>query len=478
MKWRLARRFLFSTVLIVIIVLFVNTILLIGYLMWQTLSDREGVKTEGIETTAAAFYKNIIEENNKPIVTAEGKKILKANKAWIQILDGNGRQVNAYFTPSNLMTSYTPVEIVQMYKRQEVDKNTTVFIGEAGKFSYFFGVEDPGLNRIVYSLNFSSIFQLGTKILILFLLVDILIAIIIGFIFGKHLTKPMYHLITAINNLKNKKYQTISSEKGIYREVFENMNDLSENLKSIEVERKKLDKMRNQWISNISHDMKTPLSSIQGYAELIKDSAPTITQHELQQYSQIIENKSKYMNDLLNDLNLTTKLRSGTRVLDKKSLNATQFLKEIIIEILNDPQYENRQIDFEVENELLTLNIDTKLLKRALNNFIYNALVHNNEDVQIIVSIEQGYPQGIDFVVPEKLSTNPVVIRISDNGKGIPQNEQKDIFKRYYRGTNTSNTAGTGLGMAIAHDIIMAHDGFLHLISDENIGTTIYIFLP
>ncbi|MBQ0140737.1 MAG: HAMP domain-containing histidine kinase [Kurthia sp.] len=478
MKWRLARRFLFSTVLIVIIVLFVNTILLVGYLMWQTLSDREGVKTEGIETTAAAFYKNITVEDNKPVVTKEGQNILKTHHAWVQILDANGRQVNSYFAPSTLMTSYTPVEIVQMYKRQEVNGDTTVFIGEAGKFSYFFGVEDPGLTRIVYSMNFSSIFQLGTKILILFLIVDILIAILIGFIFGKHLTKPMYHLISGINNLKNKKYQILPSKKGIYREVFENMNDLSDALKSVESERQKLDKMRNQWISNISHDMKTPLSSIQGYAELIKDSSTTITQVELQQYSQIIENKSKYMNDLLNDLNLTTKLRSGTRPLDKKNLDATNFLKEIIIEILNDPQYENRQIDFEVENEPLHLEADAKLLKRALNNFIYNALVHNEEDVHIIVSIAKGYPQGIDFFVPEKLSTNPTIIRISDNGRGIPLNEQKNIFERYYRGTNTSDTAGTGLGMAISHDVIVAHDGFLHLVSDENIGTTIYIFLP
>lgn len=474
MKWRLARQFLFSTVLIVIIVLFVNLLLLLGFLILQSY---KGLQTEGIETTAVSFYKNIVIEDNLPIVTAEGEKILKSHNAWVQILDKNGHQVNTYFTPDNLEENYTPVEIVQMYKRKEVDSKTTVFIGEAGNFSYFFGVEDPGLTRVVYSTNFSSIFKIGTKILSLFLLVDIIIAVIIGFLFGKRLTKPMYHLMTSIKNLKSKNYEQLPIKKGVYREVFDNMNDLSETLKSVELERNRLDAMRNQWISNVSHDMKTPLSSIQGYAELIKDSADTINRSELVQYSQIIENKSKYMNDLLNDLNLTTKLRSGMRVLNKQSVDATKFIRETIIEILNDPQYEARQIDFEVEQENLTLEIDSTLFRRALNNFIYNALVHNTEDVQVTITLTNSYPQSINLDIQEKLSTNPIIIKISDNGRGIPRDEQSTIFERYFRGTNTSNMTGTGLGMAIAHDIIVAHDGFIHLVSAEHKGTTIYIIL-
>lgn len=477
MKWRLARRFLLSTVLIVIIVLFVNTLLLFGFFMRQTYSNEAGMKKENIETTAAAFSKYIIVDNNKPTITIAGEKILKSNNAWLQILDAHGQQVNTYFAPKKLATSYTPVEIVQMYKRKEVDNKTTVFIGEAGKFSYFFGVEDPGLNRIVYSMNFSSMFQLGTKILILFLIIDIIIAIIIGFLFGKRLTKPMYHLMTGIHHLKNKNYQTLPTKKGVYREVFNNMNDLSEALKSVDIERNRLDRVRNQWISNVSHDMKTPLASIQGYAELIKESSNDISSAELQQYSQIIENKSKYMNDLLNDLNLTTKLRSGMRVLHKQPLNATKFIRETIIGILNDPQYEHRRIDFNVEHDDIILKIDAALFKRALNNFIYNALVHNSEDVHIMISVLTSYPQDFNIELREKLSTNSTIIKIADNGDGIPLDEQASIFERYFRGTNTTNKTGTGLGMAIAHDIIVAHGGFLHLISTEHQGTTIYIVL-
>lgn len=97
---------------------------------------------------------------------------------------------------------------------------------------------------------------------------------------------------------------------GVYEDVFRNMNELSLKLDQYEKERNQLDQMREEWISNVSHDMKTPLASIHGYAELMQDSAKDLTEEELYEYTSIINRQSKYMSDLLDDLNLTMRLRN------------------------------------------------------------------------------------------------------------------------------------------------------------------------
>lgn len=95
---------------------------------------------------------------------------------------------------------------------------------------------------------------------------------------------------------------------------------------------------------------------------------------------------------------------------------------------------------------------------------IYNALVHNDENVVVKIRVDTG---------PESHTR----ISISDNGHGIPAKDLEQIFERYYRGTNTTSKHGTGLGMAIARDIIWAHEGKLDMTSIENTGTTITILL-
>ncbi|MNO54597.1 Alkaline phosphatase synthesis sensor protein PhoR [compost metagenome] len=221
--------------------------------------------------------------------------------------------------------------------------------------------------------------------------------------------------------------------------------------------------MREEWISNVSHDMKTPLASIQGYAEFINDSATDLTAQELQDYTSIIKSKSMYMKDLLDDLNLTMRLRNHQLTLQFEEVNLVQFLREMTIELLNDPTFGERQIEFEANVVKAMHEVDKKLLKRAILNFIYNALVHNDENVVVKIQVETT-----------QLHTR---ISISDNGHGIPAKDLEQVFERYYRGTNTTSAHGTGLGMAIARDIILAHEGELDLKSDENIGTTITILL-
>lgn len=132
------------------------------------------------------------------------------------------------------------------------------------------------------------------------------------------------------------------------------------------------------------------------------------------------------------------------------------FVREVVIDLLNDPRFSTKHIQYD-STTTLYWSIDQHLMKRALLNFIYNALLHNEDDIEVDVHV----------------TDNGIII--TDNGKGIPKEEQEQIFERYYRGTNTSNIHGTGLGMAISREIIEAHGGTVQLTSEKNRGTTIEI---
>ncbi|SIR94233.1 Signal transduction histidine kinase [Peribacillus simplex] len=466
MKWKLTRRFLGSVVTIVVIVGVVNTILLLSLLFYRAMHnfEAEEVSAENFSRTFSQYVELI---DNKPIVNEEGLEKLRNNNAWIQFLNDEGEQVAAFYTPQKLQTVYSPVEIVQMYKYKEIDAETTVFVGEAHNFSYFVGVKEQKIGRYVITYDYEKVFKNFNILLVIFLIVDILIALVIGFLFGKKLTSPLNILIEGIQQLRERRFKKMSIPKGVYEDVFRNMNELSVKLDQYEKERDQLDQMREEWISNISHDMKTPLASIHGYTELMKDNATELTPQELYEFTSVINRQSVYMKDLLDDLNLTMRLRNQRLPLQFEDIDIVGFIREMTIELLNDSQFGDQQVEFVANVDKATHKVDKKLLKRAIFNLIYNALVHNEENVVVKIQIDDLGPQS-------ELHTQ---ITIADNGRGIPAKDLEQVFERYYRGTNTASTHGTGLGMAIARDIILAHQGKLDLTSIENKGTTITILL-
>lgn len=462
MKWKLTRRFLGSVVTIVVIVGIVNTILLLCLLFVHFDTEEESA-----ENFSRSFSQYVELIDDKPMVNEEGLEKLRNTNAWIQFLNDKGEQVAAYYTPQKLQTVYSPVEIVQMYKYKEIDAETTVFAGEAHDFSYFVGVKDRGIGRYVLSYNYVHILKYFNIILLLFLTVDIIIALVIGLLFGKRLTTPLNTLIEGIQQLRERRFKKMSIPKGVYEDVFHNMNELSVKLDQYEKERDQLDQMREEWISNVSHDMKTPLASIHGYTELMKDNATELTPQELYEFTSIINRQSVYMKNLLDDLNLTMRLRNQRLPLQFEDVDIVGFIREMTIELLNDSQFGDRQVEFEANVDKAIHKVDKNLLKRAIFNFIYNALVHNDENVVVKIQIDDIHLQ----------SEHHTQITIADNGHGIPSKDLDQVFERYYRGTNTASTHGTGLGMAIARDIILAHKGKLDLTSIENKGTTITIIL-
>ncbi|WP_107838466.1 sensor histidine kinase [Metasolibacillus meyeri] len=457
MRWKLTGRFLMAIICTVFCVILVNGIISIVLYVYHISNEDRPTSATDFTRSLARYIAKIDEE---PQISDEGIAALQERNAWLQFLDDNGNVIGHALAPAAAPQHYTPIELIQAYKYR--DKNqTTTLVAEHNGVTYLVGIQDASLSKIIITSNTSSITQFIAQFALIIIIVDIVIAIIIGFIFSSFLAKPIYRMIERIRMLKNRNFAVDSKRsKGLYRSIFHNLDDVAESLKLQEEERHKLEQMRNEWISNVSHDMKTPLAAIQGYAELLQGDVSTQEQSD---YAEIIEKKSVYMRELLDDFTLTMRLRQQEMPLQLVDTNIVSFVRELVIDVLNDTTFSGSEITFNSQFDKLTKSIDTHLMKRALLNFIYNALVHNEGNVTLDISIEE--------------MNEVTVITISDNGKGIAEADLPQVFERYYRGTNTRNIKGTGLGMAIARDVIQAHGGEVELVSEIGVGTTIIVRL-
>ncbi|WP_405097299.1 sensor histidine kinase [Oceanobacillus sp. FSL H7-0719] len=455
MKWNLTARYLLSILSIVFIVIIVNTIILFGLLIYQSIQNTDDTENSSGENFTRSFSQYLALEDNQLYVTEEGETALDGFGAWLQILDDNGNEISSYQTPDHVATNYTPIELIHKYKYMD-DELHTYFIGEYEGYSYLIGVPDSDEKREVFMLNPDTLITYASRFFGVIIIVDLIIAAVIGFLFSTILVNPVNRMIERINELKERQFHTEKPKRpGIYNRVFANLNNVSATLQEHEKERMKLEKMRNDWISNVSHDIKTPLASIRGYAELLRSE--DVSSNERLEYAEVIERQSLYMKELVDDFNLTMRLRNQEMPLQRQDTNMEDFVREIVIDLLNDPQIGSSQIHFHSENSKQSWKIDQHLMKRALLNFMYNAFIHSDENVEVFVDVRED------------------AITIHDNGKGISPEDGSQVFDRYYRGTNTGQRRGTGLGMAIARDIIVAHGGEVKLASQVGKGTTVKI---
>ncbi|UZQ49477.1 sensor histidine kinase [Clostridium kluyveri] len=461
-NWSLTTKFLVTLVFIIMIEFIVVMFVWRSAIIY-TKSNLPGFNPEKFTWT---FSKYIDVEDNKPVLNDEGKNELVKNKAWIQIIDESFKEMYSFRKPQEVPKVYTPVKMAHIYKYDIA--NYSIFISEKEydneSFAYIIGFPTWRIAKHTVIFNPTALRNFFGGGFIVLLAVNVTIAVIASyFIFGKRMGRPLETIINSINELSRGHYETNHLEQGVYKNVFANLNNLGKTLKENKNKREEMEKVRENWISSISHDVKTPLSSIKGYAEIMKDSDYTFSQDEILDYSKIIYDKSSYIQGLVEDLNFTYKLKNRTIPLKKENVNVVALIQNIIVEILNHPLYSNRNINLYFERENINILTDKNLFRRAISNLIFNAIIHNPQEVRVDVSVYEK---------------DRVHILIKDNGRGISQNDLKYIFERYYRGTNTNvSVEGSGLGMAISKQIIDVQGGSINVESTLGKGTNIDIVL-
>ncbi|GAA0181960.1 HAMP domain-containing sensor histidine kinase [Clostridium sediminicola] len=470
MKWKLTLRFVSTVISVVIIVVLINIVAITTVFIGQNVYNRNNklLAEFGPEEYVREFNNNVFISEGNVYVSDEGKKSLDNTETWIQILNENGIEVYNYKKPENLPLKYTPFQVVHGYKyRGGIGSASTIFIGEKTvgdkQYSYIIGFPMNKVEKKVFIYNINEIGHFLKNITMIVLLIDSIIALFFGYLFSRRLTNPLGNIINGVEKLGEGDYDVYYFPKGVYSDVYHNLNNLSDTLKSNKRERMKIDKMREEWIANISHDIKTPLASIKGYAEILSDDEYEFSKEEVKSYTEIIHKKSNYIKELVDDLNLTTKLKNKNSIMDKKEVNLVTLVRESVIDILNESKYNDSDIDFISQENIILREVDGILIKRVINNLLYNALIHNDSAVKIEI---------------EMIKDERVHIFVKDNGKGIRSDELKYIFDRYYRGTNTGERhKGSGLGMAIAKEIVVAHGGDIQIKSTLGEGTEIEVVL-
>lgn len=463
-KWKLNPLFRIFTLFLVLVVLFIGAGIGLFYILFS-IPEPEGLS---LATWPNRFTDNfsIWMKNDKGTLQIEdiGLERLDEYDLWLQVIDETGQEVFSHNKPENFLAKYTASELMA-FSTSDYEDGNTVFVSsfeedgqtwnyligfpyDVGKYMLYYNGEVVGRLKPVFTLSLFGVIFAGSALFL---------------IYGIWLTRQTGKIAKGIGNISRRVYKTIP-EKGTFGSVYMALNKMNEEIRHSDQIKEETDRVRREWITNITHDLKTPLSPVKGYAELLADGTDVDTK-TAQEYGAIILKNVDYAEKLMNDLKLTYQLESGAFPFHPQQVRLVRYLKELVIDIANDPAFSNRDIEFACDLPEFTVSFDPDLFHRAISNLVINALVHNPPTTKVIVS-----------VLKEKEN---IYISVRDNGIGISEAEQAELFTRYYRGTNTKEkTEGSGLGLAIANQIIVLHGGEIAVKSKIGEGTEFSIRLP
>ncbi len=309
------------------------------------------------------------------------------------------------------------------------------------------------------------------------LLIDMMVAILLILIFtGVMLTRwihkgvfdPINELNTAMQEIKegNLEYALETDAKGEIGDLYRNYEDMRLQLKESTEENRENEKQNKEFISNISHDLKTPITAIKGYVEGIMDGV-TNTPEKMDKYIKTIYNKANDMERLINELTFYSGIDNNRIPYDYHRINVAEYFGDCVEEVGLDLESKNIQLNYSNLTPPDTLVIaDPEQMKKVINNIISNSVKYMDKSHGVI-----------DIRILDE--TDSIRIEIEDNGKGIAQKDLPRIFERFYRTDTSRNSAqgGSGIGLSIVKKIIEDHGGYIWATSREGEGTCMHFVL-
>lgn len=242
------------------------------------------------------------------------------------------------------------------------------------------------------------------------------------------------------------------------------LSELAETLEYTKDELSKTENLRRELLANVSHDLKTPLTMIKAYAEMVRDVTYKDDTKRTKDLNIIIEETDR-LNVLVNDILELSKIQSGTQKLTIEQFDLEKFVKNIIKRY--DIMSENKKYKFKVSiNKNIIVSADPKRIEQVMYNLINNAINYTGDDKKII----------INALVLE----NTVRIEVKDTGKGIDKEELENIWDKYYKidKTHSREQVGSGVGLSIVKNILINHNCNYGVESIKGNGTTFYFELP
>lgn len=390
---------------------------------------------------------------------------LKEQNAWAILINNDTRQVvwQTDNLPNNVPMQYTLSDIAEL-TRGYVDGYPT-FTGKAENGLMVLGYPKDRFwkhTRASWDYNFIANLPKNT---IIILVINTVLIFLIYVAANSKLLRSIRPITNGIQDLSSGSPVCIK-ENGVLFELAEKINKTSEILQKQAEQLRKKETARANWIAGVSHDVRTPLSMIMGYAGQLENSK-NLSEVERKKAAVIVK-QSNRMKDLINDLNLASKLEYDMQPLTMKQENAISIIRQVIVDFMNMNIDDKFPIEWKTADILSAcyINADKDLLKRAISNLIQNSINHNENGCVIYASVDDD--------------NNACKICIEDSGIGA-SDEQIDRLNNtpHYMVCDTNTTEQRhGLGLLIVKQIIKGHNGEIIIDHSEYGGFKVVLTIP
>lgn len=392
----------------------------------------------------------IAEENNKTVLIPEysENEILinftenrSAVLEYISYADENGGE---YYVTKTVKSSLPQKDSCE-------DVNSVICIQ---KIELYGG----GVGYCFLNANLSPLCEAADTIKVIFVIVAVILLIVISlmaFYLSDRLSRPIVEINEASKLLAKGNYD-VNFTFGGYTEVTE----LGKSLNYAAKELKKTEKLQKELIANISHDLRTPLTMIIGYSEMMRDLPSENTSENMN----VIIDEAKRLSSLVNDLLDLSRVSSGVDSLNKSAFYITDCISDILDRINQFNENKGIKIEFEYSSKV-KVEADFKRISQVIYNLVNNAIMHAGEDR--IITVRQ------------RIRGNIVRIEVQDNGVGIPKDQLETIWDRYRKFDRNTKTGkqGSGIGLSIVKAILTAHNAPYGVISEVDKGSNFWFEL-
>lgn len=400
---------------------------------------------------------NITPSNGTYKVNQTAKKLIKKHNLWVMILDQkSGNEKFNIKKPKNIKTQFDYADVIKFSRYYLDDYPIFTQIKKEQKDIYI--IAFPKESIIRYGNNFFDLkrIQIFPILILVIIFVNCLFCLFLYLYSVTFLNRNIQPIINAIGKLPvglNKQVNSVQE-----------LNRLTLAVNSANKKLRKNEEFKENWISGIAHDIKTPLSVIVANTslaiektdndDLLKNLKPTLVE-------------SHYIQNLLNDLNIFARLTNSNLKLNQEITDIIPFFKEIIIQIINQEIWNDFNFEFIPDNKLLgkKMYIEKSLMSRVIHNLIYNSVLHN--------------PSGCNIqIVLNYISRNKFSVIIRDNGIGTSTDRLKNINKIEEFNFDISGVRRSGMGLKISNQIVDLHGGSMIITSEQGEYFQTEIILP
>lgn len=454
-------------ILVILLIFGIIPSVLLAYGFLNTYENRAVlVKTIDTQTQVNIISKqlmdyNYMDDQSSETINAELDQLSSMYDGRIRIVDDNFKIIKDTYSleEAKYMVS---VDVLNCYK----GKNTTYYDSKNQYIEMTMPVKDPETQSIVGVIMFSvstgsvadSLEVLRDKITLLEIGMGMLL-LVLSIYFSAALVKPFAKVTHSIEELTDGyTEEKISISDYIETEL------ISDAFNKLLGRMKVIDDSRQEFVSNVSHELKTPLTSMKVLADSLlmqEEVSPELYKEFMADIAEEIDRENKIINDLLS----LVKMDKTAADLNIKQININELM-ELILKRLR-PIAAERNIELVLESfRPVTAEVDEVKLTLAISNLVENAIKYNIESGWVRVSLNADHKF--------------FYVKISDSGIGIPESSIEHIFERFYRvdKSHSREIGGTGLGLSITRNAILMHRGAIKVYSKENEGTTFTIRLP